>query len=258
MTPLMPEFRAKIARREPLWGAALVEPSNLAAQLTVNLGFDFLWIDTEHTPFGVEAVPMIPVLSRARGCAPIVRVATLDPGLIKKALDIGAVGVMVPQVNNAEEARLAVRYAKYPPEGSRGVSPGWTAYLNVSWDKYLPIANQETCVILQIETPEGIRNLEAIAAVEGVDVVFAGPMDISAALGHIGQIQHPAVMEFLKSVPPMAARQGKCSGISVVGLEACQRAYDWGYRFVNLGHILRQGIIGLAADLEAVRRYGKP
>lgn len=119
-------------------------------------GVDFFSSDTGHTPFGIESVPMIPVLCRARGCASIVRVANPDPGRNKNALDIGAVGVMVPQINNAEEARMAVRDAKDPSPGRREVSPGSTAYLNVAYVEYIPIANQGTCVVVPIETPAGI------------------------------------------------------------------------------------------------------
>ena len=104
----------------------LPDASDLLAKTTVDTGIDFLWIDTEHTRYGIEAVAMVPVICRAAGCVPIVRVAELSQGMIKKVLDSGARGVMVPQINGAREARLAVEYAKYPPQGSRGVSPWWT------------------------------------------------------------------------------------------------------------------------------------
>jgi hypothetical protein len=113
----------------------------------------------------------------------------------------------------AAEARLAVRYAKYPPEGTRGVSPFWTMLMDVSYSDYLPVANEETCVIVQVETPEGIDNLEAISEVEGVDIVFAGPSDLAASLGHIGQITHPDVQKFLDDFPRRVAKAGKASGM---------------------------------------------
>lgn len=236
-----------------VWGAALPDASNLVAKLSIDTGVDFLWIDTEHGAFGVEAVTMVPVLCRLKDCMPVVRVAGLDPSLIKKALDIGASGVMVPQVNNAEEARLAVQYAKYPPKGTRGVSPTWTIYLNVPYSDYLPAANDETCVIVQVESAEGLKNLESIAEVDGVDVVFAGPADLAAALGHIGQTHHAAVRACLDEFPTRVAKTGKSSGISVSGLEASQNAYNQGYRFINIGHILVHGTLGLTADLRALR-----
>jgi hypothetical protein len=152
-----------LAQGKAAWGAGLVDSSLLMAKFTVNTGIDFLWMDTEHCVYGLESIAMVPVICRLHGCVPIVRVATLDAGLIKKALDIGASAVMIPQVSNAAEAQLAVRYAKYPPEGIRRVSPIWTLFMDVSYSDYLPAANDETCVIVQVETPEGIENLEAIA-----------------------------------------------------------------------------------------------
>ena len=242
-----------LAQGKAAWGAGLLDASLLAAKLTVNTGIDFLWIDTEHSLYGLEAIAMVPVICRMIGCIPVVRVATLDPGLIKKALDIGDSAVMTPQVNNAAEARLAVRYAKYPPQGNRGVSPIWTIFMDVSYSDYLPAANDETCVIVQVETPEGIDNLEAIAEVEGVDVVFAGPSDLAASLGYIGQTTHPVVQKFLDEFPRRVAKVGKASGISLTGFEACRKAYEQGYRFINIGHILSQGYLGLTTDLKRLR-----
>jgi len=242
-----------LSQGQAAWGAGLLDSSLLMAKLTVNTGIDFLWIDTEHSVYGLDSIFMLPVICRMNGCVPLVRVATLDPGLIKKALDIGASAIMIPQVNNAAEARLAVRYAKYPPEGTRGVSPTWTIFMDVSYSDYLPAANEETCVIVQVETPEGIGNLEAIAEVEGVDVVFAGPSDLAASLGHIGQNTHPVVESFLEQFPRRVAKAGKASGISLAGLEACRQAYEQGYRFINIGHILLQGHLGLTADLKRLR-----
>jgi 2-keto-3-deoxy-L-rhamnonate aldolase RhmA len=243
-----------LSRGKPAWGASLPDAAELMAKLTVDTGVDFLWVDLEHRPFDIYEVRWVPIICRMKGCVCMVRVAGLDPMQIKKALDMGASAVMVPQVNTAEEARLAVQYAKYPPQGSRGVSPLWPLFLDVSYDDYLPAANDETCVVVQIETPAGIRNLEAIADVEGVDVVFAGPLDLSASLGHIGQTGHPEVQRFLEDFPKRVAARGKASGITLVGYEPCRRAYEQGYRFNNIGNLAFQGMTGLRADLERLRQ----
>lgn len=244
-----------LAAGKPAWGSAVIEPSILVAKLTVGTGVDFLWIDTEHVAFGTESIAMIPVFCRMAGCVPVVRVAGLDPILIKKALDIGASGIMVPQINNAEEARRAVQFAKYPPQGSRGVTPTWTLYMDIAWGEYLPLANEEICVIVQVESPEGIRNIEAIAEVDGVDVVFAGPADLAASLNCIGNIDHPTVQKFLEEFPQRVGKTGKPSGISVSGAVKSKKVFDQGYRFINIGHILSQGTIGLTSDLNEVRRH---
>jgi 2-keto-3-deoxy-L-rhamnonate aldolase RhmA len=235
------------------WGASLPDASDLIAKLTVNVGVDFLWIDLEHRSFEIEAVKWIPIICRGRGCTPLVRVAGLDSKLIKKALDAGASAIMVPQVDNPEQARRAVEYAKYPPQGTRGCSPLWTTFMDVSWDEYLPAANDETCVVVQVESAEAIRNVEAIAAVDGVDVVFAGPLDLSAALGHIGRIEHPSVQQFLAEFPARVASTGKASGTTVVGYEAAAHRYSQGYRFIAFGNLITHGKAGLEADLKRLR-----
>jgi 4-hydroxy-2-oxoheptanedioate aldolase len=108
-------------------------------------------------------------------------------------------------------------------------------------------------VIVQIETPEGIRNLEAIAAVEGVDILFAGPNDLSATLGHIGQPKHPDVQKFLAEFPRRVAACGKAAGITFVDCDACERAFQQGYRFISFGSILNHGATGMARELARFR-----
>lgn len=254
------ESRVKrlLAAGESAWGVAALDESELSAKLAVNCGVDFLWIDLEHRPYGVNEVRWLPILCRQKGIVPMVRVPGLDSSAIKKALDIGASAVMVPQVGTADEAKRAVEYAKYPPEGSRGITPTWTALLDVSWDDYLPAANNETCVIVQIETLEGIANLDAIAAVEGVDVVFAGPADLSASLGVIGQIRHPKVQAFLSELPQRVRAFGKSAGVTWGGVEHAKEAYDQGYRFINVGSLGLLGTVGITAALEELRTYEHP
>lgn len=243
-----------LAQGKPAWGASLPDAADVIAKLTVDTGVDFLWIDLEHRPFGVNEVRWVPIMCRQKGCVPMIRVAGLDPQLVKKALDIGASAVMIPQVNNADEARRAVQYAKYPPEGTRGVSPLWPIFMDVPYDDYLPHANAETLVIVQIESPEGIKNLEEIARVEGVDVVFAGPLDLSASLGVIGQTKHPKVLKFLEEFPKKVSKCGKAAGITLLGYEPCRQAFDQGYRFINIGNLAFQGTQGLTADLSKLRQ----
>jgi 2-keto-3-deoxy-L-rhamnonate aldolase RhmA len=245
--------KKRLSASQGAWGAALPDASDILAKFTVDTGVDFLWVDLEHRPYEVDAVRWIPIICRKKKVACVVRVAGLDSQLIKKALDIGANCIMVPQVNTAEEARLAVQYAKFPPEGTRGVSPLWTFFMDVPWDDYLPAANNETLVIVQIETPEGMQNLESIAAVEGVDVLFAGPTDLSASLGHIGQTNHPLVQEFLAEFPRRVNACGKTAGITFGDPDSCQRAWDQGYRFICFGSLLSHGTRGLKSELERWR-----
>lgn len=247
--------KQKLASGLAAWGASSGSAEEFPNQLTISTGIDFLWIDTEHSSYGLDDVRLLPVLARQNGCVPLVRVAGLDANLIKKALDLGASAVMVPQINNAEEALLAVKAAKYPPQGTRGVSPLWTFYRNVSWADYLPKANDEICVVVQVESPEGMDNVEAIAAVEGVDIVFAGPMDLSASLGLIGQLQHPTVKQFLSDFPARVRKTGKVAGIAVSSADAARESYEQGYRFISFGSLLFAGVRGLKEDLASLRAF---
>lgn len=236
-----------------VYGATLLEPSNIIAKNTINAGIDFLWIDTEHTRYGVESLEMVPIICRLAGCVPVIRVAGLDSVLIKKALDIGAGAVMVPQVETAEQAKLAVQYAKYPPIGTRGVSPSWILYMDLSFDEYLPVANDENSLIVQIESAKGMENVEAIADVEGVDILMVGPVDLSASLGHIGQVNHPEVQRLIEDFPKRVAKTGKWSGAPARGYDQSKKYRDWGYQFINIGNILR-GVDGLTQDLQKLRQ----
>jgi 4-hydroxy-2-oxoheptanedioate aldolase len=245
--------KVKLAQGGIAFGAAVIVPSPLAVQYAANTGADFVWLETEHTTFGVEALEMLPLIVRRKNITPMIRVCNLDAGLIKKALDVGASAIMIPQVDNAEQAATVVRYAKYPPEGERGVSPMWTMHTDINWSDYLPHANNETLIVVQVETVEGMKNVEAIAAVPGVDVVFAGPMDLSAAFGHIGNPGHPLVQEFLTAFPARVAKFGKAPGIAIGGLEQAKLAVQRGYRFINFGNILHDGVRGIMADLKELR-----
>ena len=251
-----PSFESRIKRLfssgKAAWGIAALDESEFSAKLAINCNPDFLWIDLEHRPYGFNEVRWLPILCRQVGVAPLVRVPGLDPVAIKKALDIGASAVMIPQVGTEDEAKRAVEYSKYPPQGSRGITPTWTTYMDVSWDDYLPAANDETCVVVQIESLDGIANMDAIASVEGVDVVFAGPADLSAVLGVIGQVRHPKVREFLTSFPQRVGVHGKAAGIAS-SPENSQEAYDEGYRFINVGSFGALGSQGFTSALAMLR-----
>ncbi|MCH2212481.1 MAG: aldolase/citrate lyase family protein [Fuerstiella sp.] len=235
------------------WGAHLADASEAVAKYTVDCDVDFLWIDLEHRPHGTHEIRWLPIICRQAGCASMVRVPGLDPIWIKKALDIGADTIMVPQINTADEAKRAVEFAKYPPEGSRGVSPLWTTLMDVSWDDYLPAANQEVCVVVQVESPAGIENLGAIAEVDGVDVVFAGPADLSASLGVIGQFNHPRLQQYLADFPKQVREHGKSAGITFITHDECRQAYEQGYRLINVGTLIHHGIDGLKSNLQQLR-----
>ena len=196
MTPdISNRFRRMLEeeREVPPLGTWLMSAAPGPSEAMGHAGFDFVVVDMEHVPVEVSTLPDI---LRAVGCTPaepIVRIAWNDKVLIKKVLDAGAQTVMVPFVETAEEAATAVAAVKYPPVGVRGVAAVHRASRYGAVSDYLKRANDETMVIVQLETPEAIGRLAEIAAVPGVDAVFVGPGHLSASMGHIGDIGHPEV-----------------------------------------------------------------
>jgi 4-hydroxy-2-oxoheptanedioate aldolase len=164
--------------------------------------FDFTIIDTEHGYFGLETAENLVRTAEAAGIVPIVRVAVNEPHLIMKALDIGAQGVVVPQITSKEEAEKAISSARYYPQGSRGACPCIRAgkHLISEWDRYSTKANQDAVVIILVEGADGMKNIREIISTDGLDAVMLGPFDLSVALGVGGQLDHPKVTNFMLEV----------------------------------------------------------
>src|SRR6476660_6398797 len=164
--------------------------SNIAAEIISDSGFDWILLDTEHSPNEIpDLVTQLQAVQRGTA-TPIIRPAWNDAVLAKRALDIGAQSLLFPYVQNVEEARRAVASTRYPPHGIRGVSVAARASRYGRVPGYLTKANGEMCVLVQVETRSALDQLEAIAQVDGVDGVFIGPSDLSASLGHLGNPQH--------------------------------------------------------------------
>jgi len=187
--------------------------SNVAAEVIADAGFDWILIDTEHA---ANELPM--VFSQLQAlvggtAAPVVRPAWNDLVLMKRLLDIGVQNFLVPYVQTPEEARAAVAATRYPPQGIRGVAVTHRANRYGRVKDYFRRANDEICVLLQIETGLALQNLEAIAAVEGVDGLFIGPSDLAAALGHLGENGHPEVRAAIEDAFRRIRQAGKAPGI---------------------------------------------
>jgi 2-dehydro-3-deoxyglucarate aldolase len=186
-----------VAGGRPPLGTWISSASPLMAEAVAHAGFDWGVIDMEHSPLDMMAVVH---LLQAVGCSrlvPVVRVPSNDAVSIKRVLDAGATTLLVPFVQNADEARRAVAATRYPPEGVRGMSTGSRASRYGTVADYLRTANRGLAVIAQLETVQAVAELEAIAAVPGVDALFLGPADLSASMGHVGQLTHPAVMDMM-------------------------------------------------------------
>ncbi len=220
--------------------------SNLVAEILAHSGFDWIVLDTEHAPN--ELPDLVRQLqAMARGTAtPVVRAAWNDTVLIKRILDVGAQSILLPYVQSAEEARRAVAAVRYPPRGVRGVSAGSRASNFGRISNYLQHADEQICLLLQVETRAGLEQLEAIAGVEGVDGVFIGPADLSASLGHLGDPQHPETQRALEDAGRLLSRLGTPAGI-LATVEADARRYmEWGYAFVAVG--IDTGLLTRSAD----------
>jgi 4-hydroxy-2-oxoheptanedioate aldolase len=209
--------------------------SNIGAEIVGDAGFDWILLDTEHSPNEIPGLlSQLQALSRS-ATAPVIRAAWNDTVLIKRILDIGAQSVLVPYVQNADEARRAVAAVRYPPRGLRGVASAARASRFGRVTDYLHKADSEICLLVQVETGAALKELESIAAVDGVDGVFIGPSDLSASLGHIGNPQHPDAQAAIRDAAQRLAKTGKAAGI-LTGAEAEARRYiEWGYTFVAVG-----------------------
>ena len=188
--------------------------SPLAAEIVAQAGYDSVMIDCEHGPGSVMDVIAVMQALQGSGCAPLVRVPSNDMDWIKRILDAGAQGIMVPSVNSRAEAEAAVAACKYPPQGKRGMAATIVraSGYGADWRAYAKSANDEILVICQIESGAAVAAVEEIAAVEGVDMLFIGPFDLSASVGHLGEPDHPEVLEMIEQVEAAAKSAGKLLG----------------------------------------------
>lgn len=209
--------------------------SHIAAEVISDSGFDWILLDTEHSPNEIPDLVTQLQAIQAGTATPIIRPAWNDAVLAKRALDIGAQTLLFPYVQNMEEAKRAVASTRYPPHGIRGVSVAARASRYGRVPSYLTKANEEICVLVQVETRTALNELEAIAKVPGVDGVFIGPSDLAASLGHLGNPQAADVQTAIKDAVTRLKALGKPAGILTGNEEEARRYIDWGYLFVAVG-----------------------
>ncbi|MBV9076247.1 MAG: HpcH/HpaI aldolase/citrate lyase family protein [Methylobacteriaceae bacterium] len=225
--------------------------SNIVVDVVSDSGFDWLLLDTEHSPNELPNVLSQLQASRSGTATPIVRPAWNDAVLIKRFLDIGAQSLLIPFVQNVEEARQAVAATRYPPAGLRGITTSGRAARYGRVGDYLRTAHEEICLLVQVETGSALEQIDAIASVDGVDGVFIGPSDLSASLGRIGEPGHPEVQDAIKHAIDRLQAVGKPGGILTARPEEADRYIQWGYRFVAVGSDL--GCLTRSADALAAR-----
>lgn len=237
-------FKRSLRERRQLVGLWSSLVSAAAIEILGDSGFDWILLDTEHAP---NETPMVADQLRAASLGSaslVVRPAWNDPVILKRLLDVGVQTLLVPFVQSAEEAARAVAAVRYPPAGVRGVASVHRANRYGRVQDYFARANDEMCVLVQLETRAAVDALEAIAAVEGVDGVFIGPSDLAASLGHLGNNAHREVRTMIEAACGRAQAVGTPIGI-LAPIESDARAYlDMGFAFVAVGSdifVLRQG-----------------
>ncbi len=218
------------------------------------LPLDWLVFDMEHSPMSAETVShMIQVLDEEK-VSPLVRVGANDQYLIKLALDMGAHGVVVPLVNTPEDAEAAVRHSKYPPLGVRGVAPRKAADYGLTSSEYIRRANEETILAVQVETKLALDNLDALLQVNGVDLAFVGPSDLTMSLGALDDRTNPKVLEAMKKVVRKCEEHGKIPGTMALTPEEAKRDVSMGFKFISLSSDVRYLFEGARLFLRSVGR----
>ena len=244
-------FKRALAAGRPQIGLWATLASHITAELAAGAGFDWMLLDMEHSPNDLESV-----VAQLQAVEPypthaVVRVPWNDAVMLKRVLDIGAQSVLVPMVNTADEARAAVAAMRYPPKGIRGVGGTTRA---TRWGRvkgYPHKAEQELCILLQVETPQALANIEAIAAVDGVDGIFIGPADLHAAYGHIGEKHHPDVWPKIEDAVRRIRAAGKAPGFLTPVEADSRRILELGGLFVAVGS--DAGLLAAATDALAAR-----
>ncbi len=243
----------KSAGAHPPVGTWIMSASPLVAEATGHAGFDWAVVDMEHSPLDMmDVLQMLQALSSTK-MVPIVRVAWNDPVLVKRVLDAGATTVMFPFVQTAEEAARAVAATRYPPQGIRGMAGMSRASRFGTQPNYLTSANKQMGVIVQLETAHAIERIDAIADVDGVDGLFIGPADLSASMGYVGQLTHPAVMDRMAQAVLRCKAAAKPVGTIGGDPESVAQYRAAGFDYVAVGSDLGLFMQGARSAIAALR-----
>jgi 4-hydroxy-2-oxoheptanedioate aldolase len=207
-------LKHRLAAGEAVYGCWLGMADPYAAEMAASCGFDWLLIDGEHAPNDLRSTLAQLAVIEPSASLPVVRLRDDDPARIKQMLDAGAQSLLIPMVDSAEQARRALAATRYPPEGIRGVGSSLARASRFSAvTDYLATANDQICLILQIESRAGLAELDAILAIPGIDCVFIGPADLAADMGHLGNAGHPEVHAAVMDAIRRISASGKAAGV---------------------------------------------
>ena len=249
------ELKSRLSRGEPTFGLWVTLESAAISEIAATLGLEWIVVDTEHGPLDFrETLDHVRAVARTR-TAPLVRVPEIEEGTFKRVLDMGAEGILVPMVRSAEDVRRAVRFAKYPPEGIRGIAVERATQWGLGLHDYVRRANRETLVIPIIENVQAADDFDAILDVPGIDALFFGPFDFAASMGHLGVWNHPEVWSRIESMRKKAQKKGMPLGIVAPGAADARKRVDEGYRMIAIGF---DAVFLTRSIMEMLTALGRP
>ncbi|WP_319403660.1 aldolase/citrate lyase family protein [uncultured Anaeromusa sp.] len=229
-------FKAALKKKELQVGLWLSTATPYMAEIAATAAYDWLLIDGEHAPNTMQTLYGQLQAVEPYKAHPVIRIPEGSRVLVKQALDIGAQTLLVPMINSAAEAKEMVLAMKYPPEGVRGV--GASVARASRWGRvpdYMKKAEENLCLLVQVETKAALENLDEIASVEGVDGVFIGPADLSASLGYVDDAGHPDMQAIIEKSIKRIRELGKAAGTLAVDPAAAKKCIEWGATFVAVG-----------------------
>lgn len=243
--PAHNRVKALLNTGQPALGVVITMPSPSVVESLARAGFDWMWLDLEHSPIDLETADRMIQATQGTEIVPIVRVAWNRHWLAKPVLDMGAKGVIMPCVNSKPEAVAAVQALRYPPEGVRGVGASVAARRwGLPTSEYLKVANQEILAILQIENIEAVNRIDEILTIPGIDLIFIGPNDLAASMGLLGQTTHPRVEEAIQKVLAATKKAKVPAGILGFSPDEANRRIEQGFQFIAVasdGGLLSSG-----------------
>jgi len=255
----MSNIRIKLASGGCVIGSWIHTASPVVTELMAAAGFDFLAIDAEHSPVDIPQAQVLFQAMRSGNaeCAAMVRLPATDYAVTKHYLDAGAIGVIAPLVNEAEQAKELVRAIKYPPVGDRGVGYCRANLYGMDFDRAVSSANDRTLLCVQIEHIEAVRNINEILSVPGVDAAFVGPYDLSASMGIVRQLEHPHYKAALEQILAACKQHNVAPGIHVVqpNVDEVRRRLDEGYRFIAYSLDVTMLSEASITGLETIRKF---
>lgn len=255
----MVSIKQRLARDEILMVAAAgrIVHHNLLQMIGIHGGFQAVWFDLEHMDHPTEKLEVGTLACRSQGMDTFVRLPPTDYAIVTRALEAGAGGVMAAQVRSAAQAEEVVRWAKFHPRGCRGLNTaGWDArFATVAPGPFTAQANRDSFVAIQIETVEALAEVEAIAAIDGVDLLFLGPADMSQSLGVTGEFMHPRCLEAIERISAACRKAGKPWGVVPISADYAGMCVEKGCRMLSVGADVRIINLGIESVKKAYARF---